>query len=183
MRLEELYKKEIIPTLLKEFNLQNSLAAPRVVKIVINVGLKEAQEDKGVLEKVGRQLSLITGQQPVTTLARRSIASFSLRAGQPIGMKVTLRRKRMYDFLEKFFRVILPRVKDFQGLNPNSFDAHGHYTLGIREQVIFPELDYDQIDKIRGLEISFVTNTHDRKKSQRLLELMGAPFRNKQINK
>lgn len=184
MKLEERYQKEIIPNLLQEFKLKNPLEAPKITKVLINVGLKEAREDKNVLEKVSQQLSLISGQKPIATKARQSIAGFSLRAGQSIGLKLTLRQKRMYDFLEKLFRIVLPQVKDFQGLDPQSFDGYGNYTLGLEEQVIFPELDYDQIDKIRGLEITIVTNTGDDKQAQRLLELMGAPFKkNKQISK
>ncbi len=181
MRLKERYQKEIVPTLLEEFKLKNRLSVPQITKVMINVGLKEAREDKSVLEKVSQQLGQIAGQKPVITKARQSIAGFSLRAGQPIGLKLTLRQKRMYDFLEKLFRIVLAQVKDFQGLNPQSFDGHGNYTLGLEEQVIFPEIDYDQIDKVRGLEITIVTNTHDDKKAQRLLELMGAPFRKSKI--
>lgn len=177
MKLKERCRTEILKTLSQEFGIKNILAVPKVTKVVINVGLKEAKEDKGVIEKVKKQLSLITGQQPIATQARRSISGFSLRAGQPIGVKVTLRGESMFAFLEKLFRIILPRIKDFQGLNPRSFDGQGNYNLGLTEQILFPELDYDQIDKIRGLEITIVTTTADNQKAKRLLELMGAPFK------
>lgn len=177
MRLEERYKKEIIPQLMKELKIKNPLAVPKITKVAINVGLKEALEDKGVLEKVSEGLALITGQRPKVCRASKAIAGFKLRAGDPIGLMVTLRHKQMYDFLEKLFNIALPRVKDFQGLSPDSFDGRGNYTLGLEEQIVFPEIDTAKIEKIHGLEVSIVTNTEDDKKAKRLLELMGMPFK------
>ncbi|MBL7150577.1 50S ribosomal protein L5 [Candidatus Microgenomates bacterium] len=177
MKLEEKYKKEIVSQLIEEFKMKNALAVPRVTKVVINVGLKEAIDDKGVLEKVSEGLALITGQMPKVCQARKSIAGFKLRAGVPIGLMVSLRHKRMYAFLEKLFNIALPRVKDFQGVSPGSFDGNGNYTLGLEEQIVFPEIDSAKIEKIHGLEVTIVTSTYDDKKAKRFLELMGMPFK------
>ena len=176
MNLKEKFQKEIIPKLMKEFKINNPWAAPRVTKVIVNIGLKEALEDKGVVEKTSEWLALITGQKPRLCRAKKSIAGFKLRAGDPIGLMVTLRRDRMYDFLEKLFNITLPRVKDFQGLSIGSFDGRGNYTLGLEEQIVFPEIDAVKIEKIHGLEIIIVTNAKDDKQAKRLLELLGMSF-------
>lgn len=170
------YKKEIVPKLIKEMGIKNPLAIPKIEKIVINVGLGEALKDKGVLGKVGRQLEAISGQKPIITVSRKSIAGFKLVKGNQIGLKVTLRRKRMYNFLEKLVTIVLPQVKDFRGVSLRSFDGFGNYTLGLREQAIFPELEFAEIDKVRGLEIIIVTTAKNDKDGKRLLELIGMPF-------
>lgn len=181
MKLKNRYKKEIVPQLIKEFKIKNPLAVPEVTKVVVNVGLREALEDKSVLEKVSEEQAMITGQKPIICKAKKAIAGFKLRVGAPIGLKVTLRRCRLYAFLEKLFNVALPRVKDFQGVSPDSFDGRGNYTLGLEEQIVFPEIDPAKIEKIRGLEITIVTNSDDQKRAERLLELMGMPFKRKGV--
>lgn len=177
MKLKNKYQKEIVPKLMKKLKINNSLAVPKVTKVVVNVGLKEALEDKSVLEKISEELALITGQKPKVCRAKKSIAGFKLRAGDPIGLMVTLRRDRMYDFLEKLLNITLPRVKDFQGVSPDSFDGRGNYTLGLEEQIVFPEIDSAKIEKIHGLEITIVTNAGDDRKAKKLLELLGMPFK------
>lgn len=174
--LKKKYQEKIAPKLAKELGLANVLAAPRMEKIIINVGLSEAMEDKKVLEAASNNLAVITGQKPKVTKARQSIAGFKLRAGQPIGLMVTLRSQRMYDFFEKLVTIVLPRLRDFQGVSLKSFDGQGNYTLGISEQIVFPEIDYAKVDKVRGLEITIVTNARTDEKSKRLLELLGMPF-------
>ena len=176
MKLEEKYKKEIVPKLAKEMGVKNPLAVPKIEKIVLNVGLGEALKDRGVLEKVSKQLAAISGQKAVVTLARRSIAGFKLRKGNAIGLKVNLRGRRMYNFLEKLITIVLPRVRDFRGVSPKSFDGFGNYTLGIKEQIVFPEIEFTEIDKIRGLEITIVTTAKDDRWGKRLLEFLGMPF-------
>ena len=175
-RLDQDYQERIRPALVKELELKNLMAAPRVVKLVINVGLKEAAQKKDLLEQVSQEIALITGQKPIPTKAKKSIAGFKLVKGTVIGLKVTLRGRRMYDFLEKLFNLVLPQVKDFKGLNKKSFDGQGNYTLGLEEQLVFPELDYAQIKEIRGLEMTLVTNAKTDEKARKLLALMGAPF-------
>jgi large subunit ribosomal protein L5 len=175
-RLYQDYQEKIRPALVKEFGLKNLLAAPGVVKLVINVGLKEAAQKKELIDQVSQEIALITGQKPIPTKAKKSIAGFKLVKGTVIGLKVTLRGKRMYDFLDKLFNLVLPQVKDFKGLNSKSFDGQGNYTLGLEEQLVFPELDYGQIKEIRGLEMTLVTNAKTDEKARKLLELMGAPF-------
>jgi len=182
MALREKFEKEIVPQLMKELKIKNALAVPRLVKVVVNVGLKEALEDKTVLDKVSENLALITGQKPKICRARKSIAGFKLREGDPIGLMVTLRRKRMYDFLEKLFNVALPRTKDFQGLPVDSFDGQGNYSLGVEEQIIFPEIDPAKVEKIHGLQVTIVTNTKNDQKAKRLLELLGLPFKKSEKN-
>lgn len=177
VKLKNKYQKEIVPKLMKKLKINNSLAVPKVTKVVVNVGLKEALEDKSVLEKISEELALITGQKPKVCRAKKSIAGFKLRAGDPIGLMVTLRRDRMYDFLEKLLNITLPRVKDFQGVSPDSFDGRGNYTLGLEEQIVFPEIDSAKIEKIHGLEITIVTNAGDDRKAKKLLELLGMPFK------
>ncbi len=176
-RLEEKYKNEIIPQLKKELGVKSHLAAPRVEKVVINVGLKEGASDKGALEAPSQVLAAIAGQNPKIARAKKSEAGFKLRAVDPIGLVVTLRKGRMYDFLEKLFKIVLPRLRDFQGVSTKSFDGHGNYSLGIPEQIVFPEVDYAKVDKVRGLEMTIVTTTNSDEKARRLLELMGMPFR------
>jgi len=175
-RLDQDYQERIRPALVKELELKNLMAAPRVVKLVINVGLKEAAQKKDLIEQVSQEIALITGQKPIPTKAKKSIAGFKLVKGTVIGLKVTLRGRRMYDFLEKLFNLVLPQVKDFKGLNKKSFDGQGNYTLGLEEQLVFPELDYAQIKEIRGLEMTLVTNAKTDEKARKLLALMGAPF-------
>lgn len=170
------YEKEVIPVLMKEFNLKNRLSVPKVQKIVVNIGLGEALTNKNVLEEASKQLALICGQKPKTTVSKRSISSFKLRAGVPIGLKVTLRGRRMYDFLLKLISMVLPRVRDFRGVSSKSFDSQGNFSLGFSEQTIFPEITFDQIDKLRGLEVTIVTSTKEVKQTHKLLELLGMPF-------
>lgn len=176
LNLREKYQREIAPKLAKELSLTNTLAAPRMEKIVVNIGLGEALQDKKILEAVSADLAVITGQKPKVAAARKSIAGFKLRAGQPIGLMVTLRGKRMYDFFEKLTKIVLPRLRDFQGVSLKSFDGQGNYSLGIPEQIVFPEIDYAKIDKVRSLEVTIVTNAKADEKAKRLLELLGMPF-------
>lgn len=175
-RLKEKYQKKIIPLLQKEFGFKNILAAPRIEKVVINIGIGDITHDKQALEKAVNTLSAITGQKPLICPAKKAIADFKIREKNPVGLKVTLRKERMYQFLDKLFTIVLPLVRDFQGVKLNAFDQSANYTLGLKEQIIFPEVDYDKIDKVRGLEISIITSTTDRKQALRLLELLGMPF-------
>lgn len=174
--LQETYKKDTMAKLISEFNLKNSMQAPRLIKIVINCGMGEALRDKKVLERMSQQLSIITGQKPQVTKAKRAISTFKLRAGDAIGLKATLRGERMWEFMTKLVTVALPRVRDFRGVSKNGFDHYGNYTLGIREQTIFPDLDYSQVDKVRGFEVTFVTSAIADDQARRLLELLGLPF-------
>lgn len=175
-RLKQKYQKEIMPVLMSEFGHKNPLAVPHVSKVVINVGLGEAIENPKVLETVNEYLAEITGQKPTVTHARRAIAGFKLRKGDTIGTKVTLRGDRMYVFLDKLFNIVLPRVRDFKGLSSEAFDQKGNYSLGIREQLVFGEIEYSKIDKVRGLEVSIVMTSKGKEESKRLLELLGLPF-------
>ncbi|MEA3355405.1 MAG: 50S ribosomal protein L5 [Patescibacteria group bacterium] len=175
-RLKEKYQKQIVKTIKKEFNLTNDLAVPRLTKIIINVGLKEGAGDKGIVKKVSDYISLIAGQKAIITRARMAEAAFKIRKNDPIGVKVTLRRKKMYEFFDKFVSIVLPRVRDFQGVSKSSFDGRGNYSIGLNDQTVFQEVDYDTIDTIRGLQINFVTNTDNNKIALRLLELFGMPF-------
>ena len=174
--LKERYREEIIPSLMKLYGYKNIMQVPRLDKVVLNIGLGEATQDAKALEAAERDLSAISGQHPVTTRAKKSIASFKLRAGMPIGLKVTLRGKRMYDFFDKLVNAVLPRTREFQGVPSNSFDGWGNYTLGLKEQTIFPEIDYDKIDKARGLEVSIITTAKTDEEGRHLLELLGMPF-------
>lgn len=176
MNLQQKYESEIKKDLQKELKIANSLAIPKITKIVINTGLGEALTDRKILEKAAVDLKAITGQKPILTKAKTSISSFKLRAGEVIGMKVTLRGKRMYDFLEKLIRIVLPRMRDFRGISRKGFDGRGNYNLGIREQIIFPEIEYGSIDKVKGLEITIVTNAKDDEKGFMLLYKFGMPF-------
>ncbi len=177
-RLKEKYEKEVIPTMMKEFGYKSIMAVPRAEKVVLNMGLGEAIYNIKVLDKSVEELSLIAGQKAVITNARRSIAGFKLRQGMPIGCMVTLRHQRMYEFLDKLFNVALPRVRDFRGLSDKTFDGRANCTIGIKEQIIFPEIDYDKIDKIRGLNISIVTSAGTDAEGLFLLKALGMPFRN-----
>src|SRR5579875_2428387 len=176
-RLKEKYLKEVVPALQKEFNYKNPMQVQRIHKVVINIGMGEAIQNAKAMEAAVNDLSLITGQRPVITHARRSVASFKVRKGMQIGCMVTLRGERMYYFLDKLMNVALPRLRDFQGVSPDSFDGRGNYTLGLREQLVFPEIDYDKIDKVRGMEVSIVTTARSDEEGRRLLALMGMPFK------
>lgn len=176
-RLKERYHKEIVPLLVKEFGYRNVMQAPRLEKVVLNIGLGEAVQNPKALESAEKDLAAISGQHPVITRAKSSIASFKIRKGMPVGMMVTLRGKRMCDFLDKLFNAVLPRIRDFQGTSRNSFDGRGNYSLGLKEQIIFPEIEYDKVDKIRGFEVSIVTTAKSDEEGRRLLELLGMPFR------
>jgi large subunit ribosomal protein L5 len=176
-RLEEIYLNEVTPQLKARLGYNNIMKLPKLEKIVLSVGLGEATQDAKALEAAGKDLATISGQRPVTTRAKKSISSFKLRVGMPIGMMVTLRDKRMYDFFDKLVNVVLPRFRDFRGVSRDSFDGRGNYSLGIKEQIVFPEIDYDKVDKIRGLEVTIVTTAKNDDEARDLLELMGMPFR------
>ena len=176
-RLWDRYKKEIVPVMTKEFGYTNSLQAPRVEKIVVNMGVKEGAADIKILEQAARELALITGQKPVVTKAKKSIAAFKLREGASIGLKVTLRKARMYEFMDRLFNVAMPRIRDFRGFPLSSFDGTGNYSFGLQEQIIFPEVEYDKIKKTQGMDITFVMTSSKKEESKRLLELLGFPFR------
>ncbi|KKU63234.1 MAG: 50S ribosomal protein L5 [Candidatus Amesbacteria bacterium GW2011_GWA1_47_16] len=175
--LQKHYQEKVVPALMEEFSITNRMAVPKIEKIVLNIGLKEAAHDKGVLEKTTAWMTEISGQKPKLTKAKISIANFKLREGDPVGLTVTLRGKRMYDFLIKLISIALPRVRDFGGVPTTSFDSQGNYTLGLTEQIIFPEVDYSKIDRVRGLEATLVTRSGNVKIAQRLLALMGMPFK------
>ncbi|AIS53179.1 50S ribosomal protein L5 [Thermoanaerobacter kivui] len=175
-RLREKYEKEVVPALMERFGYKNIMQVPKMEKIVINIGVGEAKENPKALEAAVNDLTLIAGQKPVITRAKKSIANFKIRQGMPIGVKVTLRGERMYEFMDKLFNIALPRVRDFKGVSPKSFDGRGNYALGIKEQLIFPEIDYDKIDKIRGMDIIFVTTAKTDEEAKGLLELLGMPF-------
>ena len=177
--LKSRYLNEVAPGLRKEFGYANPMQVPEVHKVVINIGLGEATQNPKAIENARRDLADITGQQPVVTKAKRSVAAFKLREGMPIGVMVTLRGQRMYDFLEKLMTLALPRLRDFQGVPADAFDGRGNYTLGMKEQLAFPEVDYDKIDKVRGMEITIVTTAHTDEEGRRLLALMGMPFSKK----
>ncbi|MGB9300752.1 MAG: 50S ribosomal protein L5 [Anaerolineae bacterium] len=176
-RLKEIYQKEIVPILIEDFGYRNVMQVPRLVKVVVNIGLGEALQEAKALDGATRDLSTITGQQPIITRARRSIAAFKLREGMAIGAKVTLRGRRMYDFVDRLLNVALPRQRDFRGVSRDAFDGRGNYTLGLEEQLIWPEIEYDSIDKVRGMEISIVTTAKTDEEARRLLTLLGMPFR------
>ncbi|HIC93714.1 MAG TPA: 50S ribosomal protein L5 [Anaerolineae bacterium] len=176
-RLKEKYRREVVPALMKEFGYRNVMEVPRLEKIVVNVGVGEALQNPKALDHTVRDIATITGQRPIVTRARKSIAGFKLREGKAIGVKVTLRGDRMYDFLDRLCNVALPRQRDFRGVSPDSFDGRGNYTLGLREQLVWPEIDYDSIDKLRGMEITIVTTAKTDEEGRRLLELLGMPFR------
>ena len=175
-RLKELYREHIVQTLLKDLGYQNVMQVPRLQKIVVNVGMGEALQNARSLDAAVEDITTITGQKPITTRARKSIANFKLREGNPVGVKVTLRGNYMWDFLDRLCNVALPRQRDFRGISPDSFDGRGNYTLGLREQLVFPEIDYDKIDKIRGMEITMVTSAQTDEEGYQLLRLLGMPF-------
>ena len=176
-KLREQYEKEVIPALIKKFNYISIMEVPKIDKIVINIGLGDVKENPKSLENAMKDLAQITGQQPVITKARKSIAAFKLREGVNVGCKVTLRADKMYDFAYKLFNVALPRVRDFRGVSNNSFDGRGNYSMGIKEQLIFPEIEYDKVDKIRGMDIIFATTAKTDEEAKELLKLMGMPFK------
>ncbi len=176
-RLKERYNKEIAPALAKEFSIKNPMAIPRVEKVVINMGLGEAVANAKIIDTAADELRAVTGQKPVTTKAKKSIAAFKLRQGMPIGSMVTLRGDRMYEFLDRLVSVALPRVRDFRGVSPKAFDGRGNYTLGIRDQLIFPEIDFNKVDKTRGMNISIVTTAKNDEQARSLLRALGMPFR------
>lgn len=176
-RLKDLYREQVMPTLQKELGYRNVMQVPRLEKIVVNVGMGEALQNAKALDAAVQDITTITGQQPIVTRARKSIASFKLREGNPVGVKVTLRGNRMWDFLDRLCNIALPRQRDFRGISPDSFDGRGNYSLGLREQLVFPEIDYDKIDKIRGMEITIVTTAETDEEGFHLLRLLGMPFR------
>ncbi|MBN1994945.1 MAG: 50S ribosomal protein L5 [Anaerolineae bacterium] len=176
-RLKDRYNEEIVPTLVKEFNYRNVNQAPRLKKVVVNVGLGEALQNAKALENASGDIALITGQRPVITRAKKSIATFKLREGNPIGVKVTLRGNRMWDFLDRLCNIALARQRDFRGVSPDSFDGRGNYTVGLPEQLVWPEINYDKIDKVRGMEINIVTTAKTDEEGRRLLALLGMPFK------
>ena len=175
-RLVEFYKSDVAPALMKKFQYKSVMQIPKLDKIVINVGAGEAKDNAKVIDAIVTDLSTITGQRPLVCKARKSVANFKIREGMNIGAKVTLRGARMYEFLDRLFNVALPRVRDFRGINPNSFDGRGNYNMGLKEQLIFPEIEYDKIDKVRGMDICFVTTANTDEEARELLALMGAPF-------
>lgn len=175
-RLKEYYNQEVAPALMKKFSYKSIMQIPKLEKIVINVAAGEARDNAKVIEAILNDLAAITGQKAMVCKARKSVANFKLREGMNIGAKVTLRGVRMYEFLDRLFNVALPRVRDFRGINPNSFDGRGNYNMGVKEQLIFPEIDYDKIDKVRGMDICFVTTANTDEEARELLTLMGAPF-------
>ena len=176
VRLREMYKADVVPALQKKFNYQSVMQIPKLDKVIINVGCGEAKDNAKVVDAIIGDLAKITGQKPVKCAAKKSVANFKLREGMTIGVKVTLRGDKMYEFVDRFFNLALPRVRDFRGINPNSFDGRGNYSMGVKEQLIFPEIDYDKIDKVRGMDICFVTTANTDEEARELLTLMGAPF-------
>lgn len=175
-RMKERYVAEIAPALNKKFGYKSVMQIPKLDKIVINVGAGEAKDNAKVIDSISGDLAKITGQKPIVCRAKKSVANFKLREGMPIGVKVTLRGEKMWEFMDRLFNVALPRVRDFRGINPNSFDGRGNYSLGIKEQLIFPEIEYDKIDKVRGMDVCFVTTANTDEEGRELLKLMGAPF-------
>lgn len=176
-RLKDSYKEEVIPTLQEEFGFSNVHEVPRITKVVVNIGLGEALQNAKALENASEDLAVITGQRPVVTRAKKSIASFKLREGNPVGLKVTLRGNRMWDFLDRLMNISLARQRDFRGVSPDSFDGRGNYSLGLAEQLVWPEIIYDKVDKVRGMEINIVTTAQDDEEGRRLLDLLGMPFK------
>ena len=176
--LKEQYVKEVVPALQKKFEYKSSMQVPKLDKVVINIGLGDTRENPKALENAMKELAQITGQKPVVTKAKKSIAAFKIREGQDLGCKVTLRKDKMYDFAYKLFNVALPRVRDFRGVSPDSFDGRGNYSMGLKEQLIFPEIEYDKVDKLRGRDVIFVTTAESDEEARELLRLLGMPFRN-----
>ena len=176
-RLQDFYKSDVVPKLREKFDYKNPMQVPKVEKVIVNMGLGEALENVKIIDSAAQEIGIITGQKPVVTKARKSISNFKLREGAAIGVKVTLRRDRMYHFLDKLMGIALPRVRDFKGVSPKGFDGRGNYTLGVREQIIFPEINYDKIDKIKGMNITIVTTARTDEEGLELLRLLGMPFR------
>lgn len=177
-RLIKKYKDEVVPQLMKDFSLENIMQVPKLQRIVVNMGLGEAVQNAKIVESAAEELTAITGRKPVITRAKKSIASFKLREGMPIGVMVTLRGEQMYDFLDRLVTIALPRTRDFKGVSPKAFDGRGNYTLGIREQIIFPEINYDKVDRIKGMNVTFVTTAENDEQGRALLKSLGMPFRN-----
>ena len=177
-RLKDKYKQEVAPELMKKFGYKSVMEIPKLEKVVINVGAGEAKDNSKVIDAIMGDLAKITGQKPIVCRARKSVANFKIREGMKIGCKVTLRSEKMYEFIDRLFNVALPRVRDFRGINANSFDGRGNYNMGLKEQLIFPEIDFDKIDRTRGMDICFVTTAKTDEESKELLSLMGAPFKN-----
>ncbi len=175
-RLKDFYRQEVAPALMKKFSYKSPMQIPRFDKIVINVGAGDAKDNAKAIDNIIEEITAITGQRAVPTYARKSVANFKVRQGMKIGVKVTLRGDRMFEFMDRLFNLALPRVRDFKGINPNAFDGRGNYSLGIKEQLIFPEIEYDKVDKIRGMDIAFVTTASTDEEARALLEMMGAPF-------
>ena len=175
-RLKDFYKSDVAPALMKKFGYTSVMQIPKFDKVVINVGAGEARDNSKVIDSIMTDLAAITGQKPIVCRAKKSVANFKLREGMPIGVKVTLRGEKMYEFIDRFFNVALHRVRDFRGINANSFDGRGNYSVGVKEQLIFPEIEYDKIDKVRGMDICFVTTANNDEEARELLSLMGAPF-------
>ena len=175
-RLKDMYKEEVAPALMKKFEYKSVMQIPKIEKVVINVGCGEAKDNPKMIDAISNDIAQITGQKPITCKAKKSVANFKVREGMPIGVKVTLRGDRMYEFIDRLFNVALPRVRDFRGINPNGFDGRGNYSMGIREQLIFPEIEYDKVDKVRGMDIAFVTTAKTDEEARELITLMGAPF-------
>lgn len=175
-RLKEYYVSSVAPAMMKKFGYKNVMEIPKLDKVVINVGCGEAKENKKIVEAIMTDLAAITGQKPIECKAKKSVANFKLREGMTIGVKVTLRAERMYEFVDRLFNVAFPRVRDFRGINPNSFDGRGNYSTGVKEQLIFPEIEFDKIDKVRGMDINFITTAKTDEEAKELLTLMGAPF-------
>ncbi len=175
-RMKEKYLSEVAPALMQKFSYKSPMQIPKLEKIIVNMGVGEAKDNAKALDAAVNDLTIITGQKPIITKAKKSVAAFKVREGMNIGCKVTLRGKQMYEFLDRFYNVSLPRVRDFRGINPNSFDGRGNYSLGLKEQLIFPEIDYDKVDKVRGMDIVFVTTAQTDEEARELLTLMGAPF-------
>lgn len=182
VRLKEIYKKEIVPILMKEFGYKNIMQVPKLEKVVINMGLSEAKENIKVIDTATAQLAEITGQRPIVTRAKKSISNFKIRKGMPIGCKVTLRGEKMYEFFYKLVNIAIPRIRDFRGIPVKSFDKRGNYTIGIKEQIIFPEIEYDKVDKLRGMDITIVTTAKNNQEALKLLTLLGMPFREDQTH-
>ena len=178
-RLKDYYVSDVAPALMKKFGYKSVMQIPKLDKVVINVGAGEAKDNAKVIDAIMTDLAAITGQKPIVCRAKKSVANFKLREGMPIGVKVTLRSEKMYEFVDRLFNVAFPRVRDFRGINPNSFDGRGNYSTGLKEQLIFPEIEYDKIDKVRGMDINFITTANTDEEAKELLTLMGAPFAEK----
>lgn len=175
-RLKDTYNNDVAPALMKKFSYKSVMQIPRLNKVVINIGCGDAKDNQKMIDAIVHDLSIISGQKPVICKAKKSVANFKLREGMPVGVKVTLRGDRMYEFVDRFYSIALPRVRDFRGLNPNSFDGRGNYSMGVKEQLIFPEIEYDKIDKVRGMDIMFVSTAKTDEEARELLTLLGAPF-------